>query len=493
MNLIEAVKARDLELVKSFIDAGADINQADENGQTLLVYSATAGHIEIVELLLDRGANIDHIGAARNTALTWSALQGHTEVVKLLLNRGADINHVGTEETALMWACCAGHVEVVKLLLRRGASINQTKEKGWTALIHAIVQGEVEIVKLLLDEGADVDQADTNGWTALIWAAKSGRTEIVKFLLERSSNIDQVDAKSSEALKLAAFYGNTEVVKQFLIVGAFTTNDVPQIKKHIDKILDASNLTEKVTVLANFVAVANFQDEELTENIRILMCEKVKEIKSAINAETFNKWEQLRLCQEIQELRAKTKVADITEGILSDLWSDVDRLEPKFERICKNSLDALDMSVDVKKELEAYLTNADKEKIICGIPEQKLLFALRRGDMQELQIQVSKIEKLIITSYCEIKLPAEHYMFEDLLNKSKEIMHIFETGGDNFEEEARIFINIAKEYIVHENAKIAATASMPYETLGLICEALGANSKLGEGELKTDYLFCWPF
>ena len=47
-----------LNIVKLFIESGADVNIKDKNGITLLHLSCYNGHLNIVKLLIENGANV---------------------------------------------------------------------------------------------------------------------------------------------------------------------------------------------------------------------------------------------------------------------------------------------------------------------------------------------------------------------------------------------------------------------------------------------------
>jgi len=55
--------------VKVLLDAGADINQANETGDTPLHAAAATGPLAVIQLLVDRGANIDAQNKAGMTPL----------------------------------------------------------------------------------------------------------------------------------------------------------------------------------------------------------------------------------------------------------------------------------------------------------------------------------------------------------------------------------------------------------------------------------------
>jgi len=66
-----------LQLVKSLLASGADINAKDNNGWTPLIEAAQEDHLEIVTLLLEKGADINSKTTKGATALIIAAQQSH--------------------------------------------------------------------------------------------------------------------------------------------------------------------------------------------------------------------------------------------------------------------------------------------------------------------------------------------------------------------------------------------------------------------------------
>jgi hypothetical protein len=84
VSLNEAAANGDLNLVKSLIAQGADVNNR-ENGsfRTPLHLAAENGHVDVVAELLAGGADVTALGSDR-TALQWAEQKGHAEIVELL-------------------------------------------------------------------------------------------------------------------------------------------------------------------------------------------------------------------------------------------------------------------------------------------------------------------------------------------------------------------------------------------------------------------------
>ena len=94
-----------VNVVVFLLENGANINDKeyrDTIDQTPLIIAAFNGCRDIVKMLLDAGANIEHKNDQGENALISAVQEGHIDTVKLLLDAGADVNQSNTDgETAL--------------------------------------------------------------------------------------------------------------------------------------------------------------------------------------------------------------------------------------------------------------------------------------------------------------------------------------------------------------------------------------------------------
>jgi CubicO group peptidase (beta-lactamase class C family) len=79
-----------LDIVREYIQAGADLNQKDAWGSTPLMIASTFGRTEVAKALIDAGADLDIRGSNGSTPLHIAAFLCYPEIVQALLDKGAD-------------------------------------------------------------------------------------------------------------------------------------------------------------------------------------------------------------------------------------------------------------------------------------------------------------------------------------------------------------------------------------------------------------------
>ncbi len=86
---MKAVSSKYTEMVRFLIDAGADVNYADNYGFTALMIAAEVGHTQIVEMLIEHGADVNYATNHGTTALELAADSGHIDedIVRVLIGQ----------------------------------------------------------------------------------------------------------------------------------------------------------------------------------------------------------------------------------------------------------------------------------------------------------------------------------------------------------------------------------------------------------------------
>jgi ankyrin repeat protein len=150
--LHNACKYKNLEMVKLFLEKGADVNDKDNDGWTPLHYACESGHFEIVKYLISLDVDVNAKDDEGWTPLHWAR---NIETAKLLIEKGAKVNVKDNDgRSPLHIACEYGYTEIAKLLIEKGANVNVEDDEGCTPLHIAYKEGYIEIAELLIEKGA---------------------------------------------------------------------------------------------------------------------------------------------------------------------------------------------------------------------------------------------------------------------------------------------------------------------------------------------------
>ena len=202
--LIAACDSGNVKLIRLLVSAGADVKCSNSSNETCLhvlidAYSPTTDSqkhavgdskedvVNVVKTLLEVGADVNAVSLQKETALYQASNAGHEDIVRLLLAAGAETNGSSTHRP-LYAACEHDYIEIVDLLLQFGADSNVSQipkssflriektarvvSSSSLPICCAVMKGCEDIVKLLLKHGADVNKKDQNGKSALIYVVK---------------------------------------------------------------------------------------------------------------------------------------------------------------------------------------------------------------------------------------------------------------------------------------------------------------------------------
>ena len=224
--------------VELLIEHGADVNAKDRSGSTPLHRAIqrgiSNGDLKTAKALVDAGAEIDAKDKDGNTPLSAARdeLESNREnlfsdpdnvakqtaaaeaAIAFLENAGAKDDG----QTPLLRAVRAGELGDVTQLITAGADVNGTGSRRSTAAHLASAGGHVEILKRLIAAGARIDRPDNNNLLPLHVAANG---ETVRLLVQNGAKIDAyTEFKGMTPLYMAAITGKADVVRELLRHGA---------------------------------------------------------------------------------------------------------------------------------------------------------------------------------------------------------------------------------------------------------------------------------
>lgn len=159
----------DEEIVKWFLDHGANPNKASSGWPSPLEQAASTASLSVIRLLVQYGGRIHPSNVAPWTAK--GSKSGRMEVLAYFLEQGATVNDVEYQFDQ----------SIFKQHWRRSFG---------TALHHASRRGNEEMVRFLLERGARLDIKNSMNKTAVELAEEGGHESIVSILKshERTGN-----------------------------------------------------------------------------------------------------------------------------------------------------------------------------------------------------------------------------------------------------------------------------------------------------------------
>lgn len=149
-------------IAKDLIDFGANVNFADGEGRTAMHYVVKCKHSDkTVLLLLEAGADINNKDEDEHTPFNHAAFHYGIEVISQFIKRGGDVNN-GVLVSA---ADDNTSGEVIRMLVSAGADVNYKDAPDDVTPLHAATRlgKSFEVVKALVECGADVN-AITKGY-----------------------------------------------------------------------------------------------------------------------------------------------------------------------------------------------------------------------------------------------------------------------------------------------------------------------------------------
>ena len=230
-----AVKANFVVIVKLLVEAGADLDYQDDQGETALHVAARFGHTECAKILL-----VEHDGQ-----------QADMEVAE---------NSFGW--TPLFIACVDGHIDIVRILIAANAVLEGLDTSGWTAKEHAALRGHMDIAEVL----ADVTALPSSSEMDPLSVSHLNGTGPNKSLADRKSNATtngngNGTLRSTEPVKT---YGHRYLTKETMILVSLGTMDTRKVVEavNLDRIpLAEAHSTQLDTALSIVVSASEANGE----------------------------------------------------------------------------------------------------------------------------------------------------------------------------------------------------------------------------------------
>jgi len=150
---------------------------------TPLWCAAVADKLEVVRTLIRHGAEVNALSDTQSTPVRSACYMTNIDVVRYLVDNGADIHQPNVNGGTCLINSVQS-VELCQFLIERGAAVNAVDNSGNLALHYAIREGRFDAVHLLLKHGSDTSICNDFGDDAIQTAALRGHAAILEHLIE---------------------------------------------------------------------------------------------------------------------------------------------------------------------------------------------------------------------------------------------------------------------------------------------------------------------
>ena len=204
-----------VEAAQRLLDAGADIELGDDDGDGPLGLAAYHRQVALVKLLLQRGANVQAHTKGGGSAMAYACQFDADDCLREMLQAGGDPDaQRGDGQRLLYLAVHNNSMGCIKALLDAGANVSLAIDPNdnETALGQACRKGNASVVDLLLAAPTAsallIDRADDNGATPLSWACQKGKPQIAAALLRAGADKEKPNGKGGTPLMLCLSNGS---------------------------------------------------------------------------------------------------------------------------------------------------------------------------------------------------------------------------------------------------------------------------------------------
>lgn len=203
------------ELIQHFLAKGVDVNQADDEGNTVFMNAAASNRdLATLELLAPKVKNLNQANGKGATALALAVRGNSPETVGYLIGKGADVKVVdkaGENLASYLIQSSRGGAggddfdAKLKLLQEKGLDVKAPQKNGNTLYHLAVAKNDLLLVKKLEPLGIDVNARNSEGMTALHKAAMISKDDVIlKYLLSIGAKKDIATSFQETAFDLAS-------------------------------------------------------------------------------------------------------------------------------------------------------------------------------------------------------------------------------------------------------------------------------------------------
>ncbi|CAF0742233.1 unnamed protein product [Adineta ricciae] len=182
-----------------------NIVKINVNQQTLKVYENTTvlwvaaayNNFNLIKIFVEHGAQVNHRIKTNSTPLRCVCYHGSVPLARYLIANGAEVRiKKERNDTNLILSVFREHVDLVHYLVDElGCDVNECDDEHRSSLYLAVERGSYELVEFLINRGARNLPIKYDRTTPLMLAAEKRRADLVNLIGSHCSIFEQIEAE----------------------------------------------------------------------------------------------------------------------------------------------------------------------------------------------------------------------------------------------------------------------------------------------------------
>lgn len=347
---------KSLEIMKLLIDYGANADELDRDGYTLLQNLLRANQLRKAMWLLQNGADPNLLRPDGKTPIMYAVEEDNLDFVEILLGK-YNLSE-NDPDIAILSADIINKIDMART----------EKDLLWTA---AEGRNNSEIVGLLMEAGADQEYESSDGFSVLDIAVHYGNSLVCTALLENGFNVNKQNSIDNETAIFIATQNhnnndNADILLQILIQNGGDP-DLPNNKGNTPLILVASKepadkkATDKEIVKLLIEYEANIEHRNIDGKSALDLATKdikpiIKTAMKSMDKRRTARFDSSRIkVDDDREVIMKREVTDVFEGT-ETLLPDYLKLDPNNKVLI---IDKITLGIDAKYFLNQYYSTSE--------------------------------------------------------------------------------------------------------------------------------------
>ncbi len=179
------------DLLEYLVRCGLQV-QVDNQGRTILMHAARAGHIHILELITKHAdewsVNLNALDCNGENVLFYATRGRSVEIISMLLEQDVEVCNNNYGVNILSQSMSEGNDAIVQAVLSSDIDLSKVANgkdtKGRTIFHHCVLKGDKDLLEKVSGYYSAEADGDIEGSTVLMRACQQTNVTIVKYLLD---------------------------------------------------------------------------------------------------------------------------------------------------------------------------------------------------------------------------------------------------------------------------------------------------------------------